>query len=128
MFKTLPSLLLPPSSRCFVHRAPPSTYSLAALSPPRMSAVPRRVALIAAPLAVAAMASRPRGASAAAASQPSAAAAVLVEPKWPAAWPYKKSDLERYDDSADTNFYSSPRFVTHSACARSLQTLFPPRV
>jgi hypothetical protein len=38
-----------------------------------------------------------------------------VEPYTPrhASWPYNPSDFTRQDSSSDTNFYSSPRFVTH---------------
>ncbi|BFZ64909.1 Nitrilase [Saitoella coloradoensis] len=32
---------------------------------------------------------------------------------FPAQWPYTEADMRRMDPSPDSNFYSSPRFVTH---------------
>ena len=32
---------------------------------------------------------------------------------FPAEWPYSPQDLTRMDETADINFYDSPRFVTH---------------
>lgn len=39
--------------------------------------------------------------------------AVLDEPKWPATFPFQPQDFARYDESPDTDFYATPRFVTH---------------
>ena len=33
---------------------------------------------------------------------------------FPAKWPYKASHFQRMDDSDDGDFYTMPRFVTHS--------------
>ncbi|KAK3281860.1 hypothetical protein CYMTET_10369 [Cymbomonas tetramitiformis] len=38
---------------------------------------------------------------------------VLDNVTWPDAWPYQKSDFQRFDESPDTVFYDEPRFVTH---------------
>ena len=38
---------------------------------------------------------------------------VLLDPKWPAEWPYTAQDLSRMDESEDTIFYESPRLCTH---------------
>jgi len=38
---------------------------------------------------------------------------VLKNPQWPEQWPFKPADFARQDESADTNFYSQPRFVYH---------------
>ncbi len=38
---------------------------------------------------------------------------VLDDPKWPAKWPFRPEDFNRYDEEKDTVFYSVPRFVTH---------------
>ncbi|KAL1523130.1 hypothetical protein AB1Y20_018086 [Prymnesium parvum] len=48
-------------------------------------------------------------------------ACVMLEPTrkafapsdFPASWPYTLDDFSRLDESADIQFYSSPRFVTH---------------
>ncbi|KAI3429355.1 hypothetical protein D9Q98_005450 [Chlorella vulgaris] len=41
------------------------------------------------------------------------AAKVLLDPKWPQAFPFKPENFERYDESSDTLFYEQPRFVAH---------------
>lgn len=38
---------------------------------------------------------------------------VLLNPQWPAEWPYTDKDLARMDESQDTIFYESPRLVYH---------------
>ncbi|KAK9817317.1 hypothetical protein WJX72_012561 [[Myrmecia] bisecta] len=38
---------------------------------------------------------------------------VLQQPQWPEKSPYSAKDFERFDESSDTIFYNSPRFVTH---------------
>lgn len=38
---------------------------------------------------------------------------VLLDPKWPQAFPFKPENFERYDESSDTLFYEQPRFVAH---------------
>ena len=38
---------------------------------------------------------------------------VLMNPQFPPLWPYRKEDFQRQDESSDTNFYASPRFVYH---------------
>eukprot|EP00775_Hariotina_reticulata_P009058 gene9058-9229_t len=38
---------------------------------------------------------------------------VLQEPKWPDKWPFRPEDFLRYDESDDSVFYDSPRFVYH---------------
>ena len=47
------------------------------------------------------------------ASKPKEAEQVLLDPKYPPTWPFRPRDLARYDESADTDFYAAPRFVTH---------------
>jgi SAM-dependent methyltransferase len=72
-----------------------------------------------------------RGAAAAAASA-DAAEQVLLDPQWPAAWPFRPDDFSRFDESADTAFYESPRFVTHiddaaiGALTKYYAAVFPP--
>jgi hypothetical protein len=38
---------------------------------------------------------------------------VLKDPKWPEEPFFRPTDWQRQDESSDTSFYSSPRFVTH---------------
>ena len=51
-----------------------------------------------------------------------------VQPYTPrhTSWPYNPSDFTRQDSSPDTNFYSSPRFVTHidDAAIASLRSYY----
>lgn len=47
------------------------------------------------------------------ASAASAIEKVLDDPKWPAQFPFRPTDFQRYDEQPDTVFYDSPRFVTH---------------
>jgi hypothetical protein len=37
----------------------------------------------------------------------------LKSPKWPAEWPFRPEDFSRADESSDSNFYSTDRFVHH---------------
>eukprot|EP00889_Picochlorum_renovo_P006172 jgi/Picre1/33202/NNA_008527.t1 len=46
-------------------------------------------------------------------SYPEKAEDVLVDPKFPEAWPYGPEAFQRYDESPDSQFYGEPRFVTH---------------
>jgi SAM-dependent methyltransferase len=63
---------------------------------------------------MAAIAGGGRGVAAAAAAAPTAAEQVLLDPQWPAEWPWRAEDhFQRYDESADAAFYESPRFVAH---------------
>lgn len=38
---------------------------------------------------------------------------VLEKPEWPAEFPLLPRDFQRYDETPDSKFYASPRFVTH---------------
>ena len=38
---------------------------------------------------------------------------VLQNPNFPDSFPFSAEDFKRYDETADTQFYSQPRFVTH---------------
>eukprot|EP00197_Chlamydomonas_leiostraca_P015305 CAMPEP_0202859166 /NCGR_PEP_ID=MMETSP1391-20130828/1404_1 /ASSEMBLY_ACC=CAM_ASM_000867 /TAXON_ID=1034604 /ORGANISM="Chlamydomonas leiostraca, Strain SAG 11-49" /LENGTH=274 /DNA_ID=CAMNT_0049538177 /DNA_START=171 /DNA_END=996 /DNA_ORIENTATION=+ len=38
---------------------------------------------------------------------------VLDDPKFPAKWPFRPADFQRYDEQPDTVFYSQPRYVAH---------------
>lgn len=38
---------------------------------------------------------------------------VLQSPFWPPAWPYTEEDFKRLDETQDTQFYTSARFVNH---------------
>ena len=38
---------------------------------------------------------------------------VLKDPKWPEEAFFRPTDFQRQDESTDTSFYNSPRFVTH---------------
>lgn len=46
-------------------------------------------------------------------SEVSEAEQILKNVDWPEQFPFKKEDFQRFDESPDTFFYSSPRFVTH---------------
>lgn len=39
--------------------------------------------------------------------------AVLENPKWPETFPFRADDFQRFDESPDSQFYETPRFVTH---------------
>lgn len=57
---------------------------------------------------------------------------VLKSVDWPEQFPFKKEDFERFDESSDQLFYSSPRFVTHiddpaiNALTKFYSSVFPP--
>jgi len=67
-----------------------------------------------------------------AATSNSGAEKVLQEPNWPLQWPFRPDDFRRYDESPDSLFYSSPRFVTHiddnaiKALTKFYEEVFPP--
>ncbi|GAB2219677.1 hypothetical protein Droror1_Dr00007314 [Drosera rotundifolia] len=57
---------------------------------------------------------------------------VLKDVEWPQEFPFKQEDFQRYDESPDTLFYESPRFVTHiddyaiAALSKYYSNVFPP--
>ncbi|XP_051131663.1 uncharacterized protein LOC127251817 [Andrographis paniculata] len=57
---------------------------------------------------------------------------VLENVKWPDQFPFKAEDFQRFDESPDTVFYDSPRFVTHiddpaiAALTKYYSEVFPP--
>lgn len=57
---------------------------------------------------------------------------ILKNVEWPEEWPFKPENFTRYDESTDTSFYSSPRFVTHiddaaiKALTKYYSSVFPP--
>lgn len=57
---------------------------------------------------------------------------VLKNVDWPEQFPFKKEVFERFDESSDQVFYSSPRFVTHiddpaiNALTKYYASVFPP--
>ncbi|XP_061995043.1 uncharacterized protein LOC133712938 isoform X2 [Rosa rugosa] len=57
---------------------------------------------------------------------------ILKNVDWPEQIPYKPEDFQRYDESPDTLFYESPRFVTHIddpaivALTKYYSKVFPP--
>lgn len=59
-------------------------------------------------------------------SKVSEAEEALRKAEWPQQFPFSKEDLSRYDESPDTVFYSSPRFVTHidDAAIRALTKFY----
>jgi hypothetical protein len=88
---------------------------------PRSSASPQRASqdatlprrsLMAGLLASVAATGAPRGLSASAANFTSPEQ-VLQDPQWPETFPFLADAFDRYDESPDSIFYSSPRFVTH---------------
>jgi len=61
----------------------------------------------------------------------------LKDPKWPEEAFFRATDFQRQDESTDTSFYNSPRFVTHiddpaikaltgTFLARAVFLFFPP--
>eukprot|EP00270_Netrium_digitus_P010938 TRINITY_DN3433_c0_g1_i1.p1 TRINITY_DN3433_c0_g1~~TRINITY_DN3433_c0_g1_i1.p1 ORF type:complete len:301 (+),score=41.31 TRINITY_DN3433_c0_g1_i1:28-903(+) len=56
----------------------------------------------------------------------------LSKIEWPEQFPFSSSDFQRFDESSDTFFYDSPRFVTHiddpaiQALTRYYASVFPP--
>jgi SAM-dependent methyltransferase len=73
-----------------------------------------------------------RASFAASAKPPAGAADILREPGWPDAFPFGAAELARYDESEDTQFYATPRFVTHiddaaiGALTKHYASVFPP--
>nr|AFK40746.1 unknown [Lotus japonicus] len=57
---------------------------------------------------------------------------ILKNVEWPEQFPFKEEDFLRYDESPDTMFYESPRFVTHiddpaiAALTKYYSKVFPP--
>ncbi|KAL6974697.1 hypothetical protein U1Q18_028877 [Sarracenia purpurea var. burkii] len=57
---------------------------------------------------------------------------VLKNVEWPEQFPFKEEDFQRFDESSDTLFYESPRFVTHiddpaiAALTKYYSEVFPP--
>ncbi|KAH9606357.1 hypothetical protein KSS87_023347 [Heliosperma pusillum] len=57
---------------------------------------------------------------------------VFKDYQWPEQFPFKDEDFQRFDESADTVFYDSPRFVTHiddyaiAALTKFYSEVFPP--
>ncbi|KAL3829974.1 hypothetical protein ACJIZ3_018776 [Penstemon smallii] len=57
---------------------------------------------------------------------------VLENVEWPQQFPFKEEDFQRFDESPDTVFYESPRFVTHiddpaiAALTKYYSEVFPP--
>lgn len=72
-----------------------------------------RRTILAIPSLVAGQVVGSRGAAFAAASYPETVEDVLRQPEWPEKWPYPDEAFSRYDETADTDFYAEPRFVTH---------------
>ncbi|KAG8376119.1 hypothetical protein BUALT_Bualt09G0030200 [Buddleja alternifolia] len=68
----------------------------------------------------------------ASARQTGAVDKVLENVEWPEQYPFKEEDFQRFDESADTLFYESPRFVTHiddpaiAAITKYYSEVFPP--
>ncbi|XP_052182112.1 uncharacterized protein LOC127794879 [Diospyros lotus] len=68
----------------------------------------------------------------ASARQKGAVEEVLKNVEWPEQFPFKEEDFQRFDESQDTLFYESPRFVTHiddpaiSALTKYYSEVFPP--
>ncbi|GFP92659.1 hypothetical protein PHJA_001410100 [Phtheirospermum japonicum] len=66
------------------------------------------------------------------ARQKGAVEKVLENVEWPEQFPFKEEDFQRFDESADTLFYESPRFVTHiddpaiAALTKYYSEVFPP--
>ncbi|KAF5748491.1 S-adenosyl-L-methionine-dependent methyltransferases superfamily protein [Tripterygium wilfordii] len=56
----------------------------------------------------------------------------LKNVEWPEQFPFKDEDFQRFDESADSLFYESPRFVTHiddpaiAALTKYYSEVFPP--
>nr|AFK34232.1 unknown [Medicago truncatula] len=57
---------------------------------------------------------------------------ILKNVEWPEQFPFKEEDFQRYDESSDSTFYESPRFVTHiddpaiAALTKYYSKVFPP--
>lgn len=68
----------------------------------------------------------------AAQTYPTTAEEVLMNPRFPEQWPFTPESFQRYDETSDSDFYESPRFVTHiddsaiKALTGFYQETFPP--
>ncbi|KAJ8433953.1 hypothetical protein Cgig2_001882 [Carnegiea gigantea] len=68
----------------------------------------------------------------ASARQKSGIEEVLKDVQWPEQFPFKDEDFQRFDESSDSLFYESPRFVTHiddyaiAALTKYYSEVFPP--
>ncbi|KDP33820.1 hypothetical protein JCGZ_07391 [Jatropha curcas] len=68
----------------------------------------------------------------ASARQKGAVEEVLKNVEWPAQFPFKEEDFQRFDESSDSLFYEAPRFVTHiddpaiAALTKYYSEVFPP--
>ncbi|CAL0332216.1 unnamed protein product [Lupinus luteus] len=57
---------------------------------------------------------------------------ILKNVEWPEQFPFKEEDFQRYDESPDSVFYDTPRFVTHiddpaiAALTKYYSAVFPP--
>ncbi|GER25172.1 methyltransferase [Striga asiatica] len=66
------------------------------------------------------------------ARQKGAVEKVLENVEWPEQFPFKEEDFQRFDETPDTFFYESPRFVTHiddpaiAALTKYYSEVFPP--
>ncbi|KAJ8750748.1 hypothetical protein K2173_015929 [Erythroxylum novogranatense] len=66
------------------------------------------------------------------ARQKSSVEEVLKNVDWPEQFPFKEEDFQRFDESPDSSFYESPRFVTHiddpaiAALTKYYSEVFPP--
>ncbi|KAE7998568.1 hypothetical protein FH972_003102 [Carpinus fangiana] len=68
----------------------------------------------------------------ASARQKGAVEEILKNAEWPEQFPFKEEDFQRFDESPDTLFYESPRFVTHiddpaiASLTKYYSKVFPP--
>lgn len=79
------------------------------------------------------MSATPNGSSFLASARPkSAVEEVFKDVEWPEQFPFKEEDFQRFDESSDSQFYDSPRFVTHiddyaiAALTKYYSEVFPP--
>ncbi|TYK10776.1 S-adenosyl-L-methionine-dependent methyltransferases superfamily protein [Cucumis melo var. makuwa] len=68
----------------------------------------------------------------ASARQKNAVEEILKNVEWPEQFPFREEDFQRFDETPDTYFYESPRFVTHiddpaiAALTKFYSEVFPP--
>ncbi|XP_022946465.1 uncharacterized protein LOC111450516 [Cucurbita moschata] len=68
----------------------------------------------------------------ASARQKNAVDEVLKNVEWPEQFPFREEDFQRFDETPDSDFYESPRFVTHiddpaiAALTKFYSEVFPP--
>lgn len=68
----------------------------------------------------------------ASARQKNAVEEILKNVEWPEKFPFREEDFQRFDETPDSNFYESPRFVTHiddpaiAALTKFYSEVFPP--